>query len=540
MADSKTTCPACGSPMSPDEQICPHCGRDTADLTTKMSTSPPKPQRPTEDHTVVGDFRIVREIGRGGMGTVYEAHQESMHRSVALKILDAGAVPSRKTEARFEREAWIGGRLSHPNVVKVYAQGVEGRSHYIAMELAGGESLHSEIREARTRRAKTASDSSWCAGHIRRMVSLFADVADAFYYVHQQGVVHRDIKPSNLVLSEDGSRLMITDFGLARDEESASLTRPGDFMGTVRYMSPEQLLAQRIKVDHRSDIWSLGVSLYEAVTLDLPYSGDSEEAFIGAISAKDPIPARARDSAVPRDLETILMKCLERDPERRYASAAELAQDLRHFLAGEPVLARRPGPLLKAARFAKRRRALVAVIVVAVAVLSVFGVRSSRQSRLREGYTATLARLEDGGRISVYDARLAIGRQLEPDEQELRAAFLSGSLPADLRLRFARYLLRPDMLVDPYVDRTQFEDLWDSVYAEVIEWHWDWGLVAVIQATAVLDGDTIQKPAYAPWGLLILLEGEEIRSLCVGQHTLGVELRTWFFDLDDVMSPDDE
>jgi hypothetical protein len=371
------------------------------------------------------------------------------------------------------------------------------------------------------------------------MVSLFADVAGAFYYVHQRGVVHRDIKPSNLVLSEDGSRLMITDFGLARDAESASLTRPGDFMGTVRYMSPEQLLAQRIKVDHRSDIWSLGVSLYEAVTLDLPYSGDSEEAFIGAISTKDPVPARARDSAVPRDLETILMKCLERDPERRYASAAELEQDLRRFLADEPVLARRPGPLLKTARFAKRRRALVAVIVVAVAVLSVIGVRSSHQNRLRERYTATLARLEGRGRISAYDACLAIGRQLEPDEQELRAAFLSGSLPADLRLRFARYLLQPDIRVDPYVDRTRFE--WgDGILAEIIHWHWDWGLVAVVQSTTVLDGDTIQKPACLPLAGVLPLEGAEVGSLCVGQHTLSVELRAWFFDLEDVMSPDDE
>ena len=539
MADTNPKCPVCGSPLLADQETCPSCGRDTADLETRISTSPSRSQHPS----TLGDFSIVREIGRGGMGTVYEARQESMHRTVALKILDAGAIPSRKTEARFEREAWIGGRLSHPNIVKVYAQGVEGRSHYIAMELAGGESLHSEIREARARRAEVASDSSWCAEHIRRMVSLFADVADAFYYVHQRGVVHRDIKPSNLVLSEDGSRLMITDFGLARDAESASLTRPGDFMGTVRYMSPEQLLAQRMKVDHRSDIWSLGVSLYEAVTLDLPYSGDSEEAFIGAISTKDPIPARARESAVPRDVETILMKCLERDPERRYASAAELEQDLRRFLADEPVLARRPGALLKAARFAKRRRALVAVVVSAVAVVSVLGVHWLRQNREREAYTATLARLEERGRISKNDARLAIGRQLEPDEQELREAFLSGNLPDDLRLRFARYLLEPDILIDPYVDRTHFTD-WkdprDALYAEIIEWHWDWGLVAIVQTTVVLDGDEIWKRPLAPWGLVLLLEGDEVGSLSVGQHKLGIELVAWFFDLDDVMTPDDE
>jgi hypothetical protein len=205
------------------------------------------------------------------------------------------------------------------------------------------------------------------------MVELLAGVAEALEYVHEQGIVHRDIKPLNLLLSKDGSRLLLTDFGVARDEEASRVTRRGDFLGTIRYMSPEQLLAQRVKVDHRSDIWSFGVSLYEAVTFELPYSGDTEEAYISAVSMKEPLPARIRNPAVSRDLETILMKCLERDPGRRYASAAALKDDLTRYLDERPVAARRPGLLLRIARSLKRQRVAVTGTLLA-AVLAVAAV----------------------------------------------------------------------------------------------------------------------------------------------------------------------
>jgi hypothetical protein len=291
------------------------------------------------------------------MGTVYEAYQDSMRRKVALKVLDAGLFPSEGEFSRFEREAWIGGRLSHPNIVKAFGQGVAGASRYIAMELVEGDSLASFITKVKAEREQRPQpDSAWRAGHIRKMVSLFVGVADALHYVHQQGIVHRDIKPLNLLLSSDGTRLLLTDFGVARDAEASRVTRKGEYIGTIRYMSPEQLLAQRALVDHRSDIWSLGVSLYEALTLDLPYSADTEEAYISAVSMKDPLPARARSLAVSRDLETVLMMCLERDPDRRYSSAADLKDDLVRFLEDRPVLARRPGILLKTIRLAKRHR----------------------------------------------------------------------------------------------------------------------------------------------------------------------------------------
>jgi serine/threonine protein kinase len=157
-------------------------------------------------------------------------------------------------------------------------------------------------------------------------------------------------------LNQERTRLWLTDFGLAREENGANLTRRGEFLGTVRYMSPEQLLAQRAKVDRRSDIWSLGVSLYEALTLDLPYAADTDEAYISAVAMKQPIPARDRSRAVPRDLETVLMKCMERDPERRYATAGELRADLMRYLEEQPVRARRAGPFLRTVRLLKRHR----------------------------------------------------------------------------------------------------------------------------------------------------------------------------------------
>jgi serine/threonine protein kinase len=297
-----------------------------------------------------------------------------MRRMVAVKILDSGIDPSANELSRFEREAWIAGRLNHPNIVKAYSQGSEGGTHFMAMELIDGGSLAGEIRAAK--------DSGQQAGRILKMVSLFAGVVDALQHLHEKGVIHRDIKPQNLLLTKDGERLLLTDFGLARDEQASQLTRRGDFLGTVRYMSPEQLLAQRAQVDRRSDIWSIGVSLYESVTLDVPYSGASEEAYISAVSMREPVPARGRNPAVSRDLETVLMKCLERNPDRRYGTATELRDDLLRFLKDEPVLARRPGLLIKLGRTARRHRAAVAGAAVSAVMALVLLVGLVRWQRL--------------------------------------------------------------------------------------------------------------------------------------------------------------
>jgi hypothetical protein len=322
-------------------------------------------------------------LGRGGMGSVHEAEEQSMHRRVALKLLDASAGDAADV-TRFVREAWIGGRLSHPNVVRVHGHGIEGDVHFISMELAEGGTLHDEIAAARLQRAESpTAHSGDMRERTRRMAELFAGVADALDHVHAQGIVHRDIKPLNLLFSADRSRLMLSDFGLARDPDASRLTRRGDFMGTLRYMSPEQLLAHRAGLDHRTDIWSLGVSLYEAVTLALPFEAADDESLIAAIATKEPAPASRRDRRIPRDLETILMKCLERDASRRYATAGELRDDLRRFLEDRPPLARRAGPLHRVARAVRRHRlalgaALAAAVLVGAGSVAIVRTRADR------------------------------------------------------------------------------------------------------------------------------------------------------------------
>ena len=203
------------------------------------------------------------------------------------------------------------------------------------------------------------------------MVRLFAELSDAVQHVHDNGIIHRDIKPHNLLFTAGGRKLLLSDFGLARDEDLSRLTRSGDLFGTIRYMSPEQLSKGEKAVDRRTDIWSLGVSLYEAVTLDLPYEGRSEPAYISAVSATEPQPARARNAQVPRDLETVLIKCLEKDPRDRYESAAELAADLRRLMANQPIVARRPGVAVLLRRFviSNQKQIMAATITAALLVV---------------------------------------------------------------------------------------------------------------------------------------------------------------------------
>jgi hypothetical protein len=330
---------------------------------------------------------------------VYIAYEESMRRKVALKVLHENVAYGSSDRTRFEREAWIAGRLTHPNIVRVYGHGVAGTSRYIVMELVEGRSLASFVRKARSGGEQSRlSDSEWRREHVAGIVQLFVGIADALEYVHRMRIIHRDIKPQNLLLADPGGRLLLTDFGLAHDEEASRVTARGDFIGTLRYMSPEQLLAHRARIDHRTDLWSLGMSLYEAVTLGLPYEGGSEEAYISAVVTTSPVPARRRHPATPRDLETILMKCLERDPERRYASAAELRDDLQRYLRGEAVQARRAGPLLRSMRLARKHQGAIAASVIAAAVVATpFLVTALRDARQAYLLRSTLERIEAAG-----------------------------------------------------------------------------------------------------------------------------------------------
>ena len=431
---SQPVCPECSSPVTPGQQTCSVCSHRLVASPIHLATTrpgagePAAPQEPAPPFPRrVGDFTLLERLGRGGSANVYLAYQESMRRRVALKVLAADGSGSGPDEVRFEQEAWIAGKLSHPHIVRVYERGHEGSSRFIVMEYVEGRSLAAFIEETRARQGLSrTSDSEWRRGHVRRVVEWFVDAADALEYVHQQGVIHRDIKPLNLLLADGDTRILLTDFGLARDAATERMTVRGEFMGTIRYMSPEQLLAHRAKIDHRTDLWSLGVSLYEAITLDLPFSADSEEGYIGAVASKNPVPARRRERAVPKDLETIVMKCLERDPDQRYATAAEFRDDCQRYLSDQPVSARRPGVIIRTLRFGKRRRGLIAGLAAAsvLAVAATYVVLASLASAREDNRArADAMRTRERVRQTLNQVRLTgvAPDQLVPDWNTLAA-----------------------------------------------------------------------------------------------------------------------
>lgn len=330
---------------------------------------------------VLGDFRIVREIGSGGMATVYEAEQVSLRRRVALKVLAPYLSFSPRSIERFQREAAAGGRPAHPGIVAIHAFGVADGRHYIAEELVeGGRTLADRLAELRE-----LGDPP--RGHFRDVAALLADVADALAHAHACGVIHRDVKPSNLLVTPEGS-LKIGDFGLARIVDELALSRSGELAGTPFYMSPEQAVGRGSSLDGRTDVYSLGVTLYECLTLRRPFEGESTEEVLTSILLTDPPDPGRLDPRVPRDLAAVCMKAMEKDRRRRYATMREFADDLRRFHNGESVSAQPVGWIGRALRAAGRRKLHSAVAVaVLIACFALIGMTVlfavQREQRLR-------------------------------------------------------------------------------------------------------------------------------------------------------------
>ncbi len=382
---------------------------------------PDRPKMPCEDalppETMLGEYRLVRELGRGGMGIVYEATQVSLGRRVALKVLSGTAALDQLKLQRFRVETQAVAQLNHPHIVPIFAVGSERGSHFYAMQYIEGPTLAEVIHQQRRFGRSPAKESEGgqnlpesgaaalpsirvrgsvgyssnesgeqapalaSSGHgasgtssfrprgaFRALAKLAIQAAEALAHAHSMGILHRDIKPSNLLVDSRGN-LWVTDFGLARFQDEPGLTRTGDLLGTLRYMAPELLLGHRMVHDPRSDGYSLGATLYELLTLTPVFDGRDRPALLRQIAQEEPVPPSRIDPTIPRDLETIVLKAMDKEPDRRYATADDLAQDLRRYLEDKPIQARRPTTVERAAKWARRHR-LVLMTTAAVAFLA--------------------------------------------------------------------------------------------------------------------------------------------------------------------------
>jgi eukaryotic-like serine/threonine-protein kinase len=368
----------------------------------------------------LGDFRLLREIGRGGMGVVYEAEQISLGRRVALKVLPFASTLDAKQLQRFKNEAQAAAQLHHSNIVPVFAVGCERGVHYYAMQFIDGQTLAALIANLR-KSAGLETDSPGSAGHSQPMTSIASgneshseagpeetsftlspapvrptldgtapstaamslvtdhssrrhsffrtaaalgkQAAEALEHAHQLGVVHRDVKPANLLVDGRGT-LWVADFGLSRGQRDGGLTLSGDVLGTLRYMSPEQALGHKGLVDQRTDVYSLGATLYELLTLHPVWEGTDRRELLRQIAWEEPRPPARLNKEIPTELETIVLKALAKEPSERYPSAQEFADDLQRFLEDRPVLAQRPTHVRRLKKWVRRHRSVVWLLAI--------------------------------------------------------------------------------------------------------------------------------------------------------------------------------
>jgi WD40 repeat protein/predicted Ser/Thr protein kinase len=382
------------------------------------------------------DYEILEEVARGGMGVVYRARQKSLNRTVALKVLLGGLFAGEEGRRRMKSEATLAARLQHPNIVPVFDTGSLDGQPFYSMAFVEGRTL-----------AEVAQHGPLAP---KRAARYLARMAEAVHYAHGEGVLHRDLKPSN-VLIDASDEPHITDFGLAKALDAAPQTLTGGVLGSPAYMPPEQALGRTSEVTARSDVYSLGAILYELLTGRPPFQGTNLAAVIAQVKDVDPVAPRRLDAGIPADLETICLKCLEKQPLRRYTSAGELAADLQRYLRGEPVHARPISATGRAWRWAQRRPLAATSIGVSILMLllsaAVLGVSSIR---IRESRDVAQARLAD----ALFSEAQALRKANSPGWRErclqnlaeAKRLDVAGRLTDALRHEVIAALAHPDLV----------------------------------------------------------------------------------------------
>jgi serine/threonine protein kinase len=525
----------------------------------------PSPCELISDKTV-GDYRIIREIGRGGMGAVYEAEQLSLGRRVALKVLPFAALATEAQVRRFTNEARAAATLQHPNIVPVYSVGREGNVHYYTMQYIDGPSLAEVLEELRAASREqgagsmepyrddtcaTAAASTWKSGlhrdrphpdplpkgegnlrpnsqmvnarvaatyaaskstYFRTVVRWGVQLAETLTYAHENGVLHRDIKPANILLDVTGQP-WLTDFGLARLAAEATMTMSGDLLGTLRYMAPEQALGKRAAVDNRADIYSLAITLYELLALRPAFAGEDRGEVLRQIALDEPRPLRKVDRSIPSDLDVILRKAANKNPTDRYKSAQGLADDLQRFLDHKPIRAKQPGLFERTAKWTRRRPAVAAL--VAISLLAIIAL-----------WTGTL-----------WHAR-TLSAALKQSEENRQKAVASEqhALQRERSLRTHQYALRMKLAGEAWETRNarplrdwmaQRSHEKDEAKLRGFEWYFLWNLCQPKCETLTGHKKVVGCVAYSPDDRLLATASEDgtVKIWNTDSHALVTTLR---------------
>lgn len=400
--------------------------------------------------TIVG-YELLEVLGQGGMGVVYKARQTRLNRLVAVKMLLSGGLASAEEVQRFHVEAEAAAKLDHPNIVPIYEVGEYGGRHFFSMAYIEGPSLSQRLRDEQL--------------PIRAAAHMVQTIAEAIHYAHQQGIIHRDLKPANILLGQDG-RPRISDFGLAKSIESAAeLTTTGQILGTPSYMAPEQAAGRIQEISPRTDVYALGTILYEMLVGRAPFRDPSVWETIQQVIHTEPVSPRLLNRSVPRDLETIVLKSLDKQPGSRFATAQDFADDLGRFLRDEPILARPVGRLEKSLRWAKKNRTVAALVSTLFVLTMAIAAGSAIGAKVFQ------AREQDRTKLVGEKAELVTkSNQLQQETKTLQKQGRAQRYQADMILagdswRIPSGIGRVRDLVDPWAKDTEQPDLrgW--------EWH---------------------------------------------------------------------